>query len=58
MSDIYQMQIGSGRLHTFHHNVLPGVPHRVVLPDATPLRFGLITQPSVVSPPTTTTSTF
>jgi hypothetical protein len=53
-SDIYQMQIWFRGVCThFHHNVLPGVQHRVVLPDATPLRFGLITQPSEGSDPTT-----
>jgi hypothetical protein len=57
MSDIYQMQIWFRGVCThFHHSVLPGIPHRVVLPDATPMRFGLITQPSVDSPPTTTNS--
>jgi len=32
----------------FHDNVLPGVPHRVVLPDATAIRPGLLTGSSIV----------
>lgn len=29
----------------FHGDVLPGIPHRVVIPDATPAREGLLTGP-------------
>jgi hypothetical protein len=34
----------------FHSNILPGIPHRVVLPDATMILPGLLTGPSSIVP--------
>lgn len=34
----------------FHHNYVPGIPHRVVLPDATPAIPGLLTGPWLSDP--------
>jgi hypothetical protein len=56
MSEQYQMQIWFRGVCThFHNNVLPGIPHRVVFPDAIPMRFGLITQPIIIEGPPSTT---
>jgi hypothetical protein len=46
MSDIHELKVEfHGICAHFHGNVLPGIPHRVVIPDATPTRKGLVTMP-------------
>jgi len=48
--DQYTLDINFRGICThFHNNVLPAIPHRVVLPQTTALRTGLVTGPSPIT---------